>query len=199
MTIEEYVSEAMPKLGGWCSPEKALEIAAIIKAENIKFGVEIGVFSGRSLFATAVAMKANGIGLIYGIDPWSASASVFGFQDANAEWWGGLDHENIYQECARTLGALKLDHHCQLVRKTSLDALAFFQDSTPLDYLHIDGNHSPPQSCFDVGAYVPLVKRGGVILFDDSDWPETKTAQRLMNQLAIKERSVGACLIYRKT
>ena len=42
----------------------------------------------------------------------------------------------------------------------------------PIDILHIDGNHSEQASYLDVTKWVPLVRSGGWIFFDDMTWFE---------------------------
>jgi hypothetical protein len=38
--------------------------------------------------------------------------------------------------------------------------------------LHIDGNHSDETSYIDVTKWVPFVKQGGLIIYDDITWSE---------------------------
>jgi len=49
-----------------------------------------------------------------------------------------------------------------------------------IDILHIDGNHEEISSCRDVELYVPKLKTGGYLWFDDANWKETKKAINLI-------------------
>jgi hypothetical protein len=61
-----------------------------------------------------------------------------------------------------------LEHQIKLIRGTSLEVQPIFD----IDILHIDGNHSDVTSYIDVTKWVPLVKSGGWIIFDDMTWYE---------------------------
>lgn len=194
MTPETYIETVLPKMEGWCSPEKAACIVRLVKEKNAKMFMEIGVFGGRSLFAAALALPAAGVAI--GIDPWCKSDSAKGFSDANLEWWQNLDHDQIYNECRRLQAALDLESNCYLVRANSEQAFAMVSRFCPIDILHIDGNHSEESSCFDVENYVPLVPVGGSIIFDDCDWPSTKLAITKLETMAEKVSQVGNCLFF---
>ena len=49
-----------------------------------------------------------------------------------------------------------------------------------IDILHIDGNHEEESSYRDVELYVPKVKKGGYIWFDDANWYQTQKALNLI-------------------
>jgi hypothetical protein len=57
----------------------------------------------------------------------------------------------------------------QLVQSTS-ESAALIED---IELLHIDGNHSETTSLIDVTKWVPQVKKGGIIIFDDVNWVTT--------------------------
>jgi predicted O-methyltransferase YrrM len=194
ITLEEYITIIMPKMGGWCTEEKARKIAEILTPSQNSVYVEIGVFAGRSLFAAALAMRDHGIAI--GIDPWKADESVVGFEDANKDWWGKLNHDTIYNECRATSEQINATN-CHLIRENSRQALPYIKHFAPIDVLHIDGNHSEESSTFDVANYVTLVRSGGTILVDDLDWPTTKRAQDLILTLATQTGNVGSCGIFR--
>ena len=39
-----------------------------------------------------------------------------------------------------------------------------------IDIIHIDGNHNEESVSKDIKNYFPLIKQGGIIMMDDSDW-----------------------------
>ena len=58
--------------------------------------VEIGVWGGKSLVPMANALRANGSGKIYGIDPWDNQESIKEIMnEANLEFWNRADHSSI--------------------------------------------------------------------------------------------------------
>lgn len=196
MTPQEYVETVLPRMEGWCSPQKANRLIAAVAEQKPRLFVEIGVFAGRSLFAAALALPSGGVAV--GIDPWCVADSVKGFSGDNQAWWSKCDHDSIYKQCQFTQSLLDLCDRCYLIRATSPQALALVRCLAPIDILHIDGNHSEECSCFDVENYQPLVKPGGIIFFDDIDWNETKKAQRLLAERTDTLEPVGTCGVFRQ-
>jgi hypothetical protein len=195
MTIAEYVSKVLPRMEGWCTAEKASKLSEY--AESARLFVEIGVFGGRSLFAGALAQKRSN-SLAIGIDPWSKIASVSGFTDTNADWWGKLDHDDIYRKCHAKLVDLNLGASTHLLRCSSAEALLLVKQLEPIQLLHIDGNHSEASALFDVENYVPLVETGSIVAFDDLDWQTTKRAQERLADFCDPIDMVGSCGFYRR-
>ena len=66
----------MQQLEGWCSEQKAFILIDLIQKIRPKKIVEIGVWGGMSFVPMACALRANGSGKIFGIDPWESSASL---------------------------------------------------------------------------------------------------------------------------
>src|ERR1700722_11542692 len=93
--FKKEIFNSMDQLEGWCSKEKASVLVDIVRAVMPKTIVEVGVFGGKSLIPMAFALKKNGFGNIYGIDPWLNAASIAGMEKENLEYWGRLDHEKI--------------------------------------------------------------------------------------------------------
>lgn len=187
--IETYLSH-LNEVNGWCTEEKAR--AMIEAALNCRpmLAVEIGVFAGRSFFAVALAMEYLGQGLAFGIEPWNPEPCAKGMPntDPNAKWWSGIDHGKIEHECRQRQAQLGLEHRCLLFKGTSeqarvdLEIVRRVLGRPPIDFLHIDGNHSEECSKSDVQSYMPLVRSGGDVWFDDTDWESTKTAQGLLRE-----------------
>lgn len=173
---------AMKKLQGWCSTYKAATLMDLVWLTKPNKIVEIGVFGGKSLVPMAFAIKATGKGMVYGIDPWSAEASAAYMEGANEEYWGTLDHDAIYHELQQKVVEFNLQKYITLIPCTS-EAANPIQD---IDMLHIDGNHSEECSFADVLKWVPLVRSGGLIIFDDITWHTMSRAPAWLDEHCTK-------------
>lgn len=161
----------MDQLEGWCSKLKASMLMDLIFTYKPKVVVEVGVFGGKSFIPMAQALGLTG-GMIYGIDPWKNAESAVGMEDENFEYWEKLDHEMILNGFLKKINEFKLENQISIIRATSADA----EPIQNIDLIHIDGNHSEETSYFDVLKWVPLVRSGGIIIFDDLDWDTTQKA-----------------------
>lgn len=186
--IKQEAFGYMDQLTGWCSKAKASVLIDIILKRKPEVVVEIGVWGGKSLIPMACAIRANGKGRINGIDPWKNEASIQGTKnELNRQWWGSIDHQKVLDELMAKMVQFGLVDNIQLIRATSLEATPIFK----IDLLHIDGNHSDETSYGDVVKWVPLMKRGGWIIFDDIGWGdegacETARAVAYLNKHCIK-------------
>lgn len=163
----QKISDTLPKLDGWCSPEKGQTLAALVLGTHPEVCVEIGVWGGRSALPIALALKEIGRGTLICIDPWSNAASAEGQVNVqDAEWWGKVaDHETVYNRFLNTIAEHGIGQCVRVVRQRS--------DQVPvpanIDLLHIDGNHSD-QAVKDVERFAPNVRAGGFVCCDDLDW-----------------------------
>ena len=169
--------------------------------------VELGVFAGRSLFSVALAQNFLNHGLSIGVEPWSPIPCGEGLieQDENRKWWGEkVDHAKIESECRVWVNLLGLDRRIRLFKGTASDATHLFSIAqliigrSPVDFLHIDGNHSELCSTEDVLNYLPFVRKGGIVVFDDVDWASTKKAQTELSARATMIRNFGSFAVYQK-
>lgn len=205
MTAKEYINSVLPVMEGWCSKDKATKIAEIASQPNFKTYVEVGVFGGRSLIAAALSLSQDGIAI--GIDPWSRKESVHGFTDANLDWWGKLDHDDIYDKCRKSIERFGLEKKVFLIRATSEQALPLIKRIGEVDAVYIDGNHHELTAMFDAVSYGGIVRAGGHILLDDMDWtrkadgkdyPTTKRAQEYLASICELVCQVENMGVYRK-
>lgn len=167
----------MEQLEGWCTKSKASFLVDLVLMFKPKTIVEIGVFGGKSLVPMAVALRECGVGKVYGIDPWESSESVIGMDGVNRDYWGSVNHEMIFKGLKKKVIQFGLQNQISLIRSTSLNA----EPIADIDVLHIDGNHSEETSYIDVTKWVPLVKKGGWIIFDDVNWSTTGKAVEWLN------------------
>lgn len=179
---------------GWCSEEKATAMYELTRAQAPKLCVEIGVFGSRSLAVTAMALRdaqtdGGSPGCVWGIDPWTKDAALKNEMDpANRDWWEKVDLDAVRDAGLKRIGSDNLWPWTRVIVAKSGDAAMLF---CLIDSLHIDGNHNEECSTNDVLLWVPKVRKGGYIWFDDVDWPQTQRAISIMeNGLAHRVRDI---------
>jgi len=172
----------MDQLEGWCSKNKASVLINLIFMLNPKTIVEIGVWGGKSLIPMAHALKTNERGVAYGIDPWDNLESVDGMEGVNYEWWNSIDHKKILSDLEIKIIQFDLESQIILLKTTSQLAPII----PNIDILHIDGNHSEKSSTLDVNKWVPLVRKGGIIIFDDVTWGTNDNAVQWLDENCIR-------------
>jgi predicted O-methyltransferase YrrM len=167
--VKTEVLGYMMQLHGWCAPEKACFLIDLVLKTKPKKVVEIGVWGGKSFLPMAQALRQNNEGIAYGIDPWESSESVQWVNEpVNRHFWEYADHNLVYQHLNQKIAEHGLRNQTILIKSTSEDAPII----SDIDILHIDGNHSEHASYIDVTKWVPLVRSGGWIIFDDMRWFE---------------------------
>ncbi|MDP9790616.1 class I SAM-dependent methyltransferase [Agrobacterium tumefaciens] len=201
-SVQDVIQIAEKTLEGWCSREKAKTIADLISNDKPEICVEIGVYGGRSLFPAAAALRANGSGVIYGIETWRPDvATEHATTDVNDAWWGNIDFHTIKTSVYRFAAEHDLASQVRIIEAPSAEAASLFKQ---IDYLHIDGAHSIYNAAEDVVLYAKKVRSGGIIIMDDANWPSTIPAIAILDSLGERiktfddEKGELACIIYRK-
>ena len=163
--LHSRIAALVPSLTGWCSVEKANDLAlAIIKVRS-SVSVEIGVWGGRSLIPMALAHQEQQHGLVWAIDPWSPKASVEGYDKANSDWWGAQDHDLVYRNFIANLKAHAVEEYVRVVRMKSDDV----EPPDNIGMLHLDGQHTD-QTIRDVERFATKVIPNGFCFVDDIHW-----------------------------
>ena len=190
---------------GWCTVEKAMALAKIIVQSSPKICVELGVYSGRSLIPQGIALRSLGSGMVYGIDPWKKENAAEGnCNEADKKWWESIDLNAIHNYCMSKIWEHDLDKFVCVIRSQSHHCHQLFDNATLkrrdkiIDLLHIDGCHSEEASTRDVELWLPRVRIGGHVFFDDVDWTTTKKAQEMISEKCDKIDQVGNCAIYKR-
>jgi predicted O-methyltransferase YrrM len=185
MMLPEIISSAIddyiPKMDGWTTTERCCEIARVILESKAQVCVDIGVFAGRSTISMGFAVRQQGFGHVYGIDPWRIAYAIEGDDnEENAKWWvEKADLEKMHQETMAAIWAHNLDPWVTIIRNASQFVAQLFPS---IDVLNIDGAHSELASCRDVELYLPRVVHGGYAFADDSDWPTTQKAMEMLGE-----------------
>ena|ERR1035437_7628520 len=170
--LKYYVASILPSIGGWCGLNKTNWLIDCIIEKKPQVCVEIGVFYGSSLIVQALSLHHNKKGKVFGIDPWDKDAALEEMKsEENRKWWGNLNYDDIYQSCQKTIIKHQIQDYCELIRKKSEDAVRQFQDGS-VNLLHWDGNHSEELSYRDATLWLPKMKQGGYIFFNDIFWTD---------------------------
>ncbi len=184
------------RLEGWTESKRGIEMAELILQEKPEVVVQIGVFGGRSLIAQAMALRHNGHGKIYAIDPWRKEAALEAESGENKVWWSKLDLHQIHRGAMEAIWNYDLDEWAVIIRARSEHAFKLFAGG--IDILEIDGNHSEPASCRDVHLYSPMLNPGAYVHFDDADWPTTQKALRTLEKTCDLIKDTGHYRLYRR-
>lgn len=176
-----------PIIEGWTTEQKAEVLAGLVIDHKPQLLVEVGVFGGRSLFAQAFALRENGMGVIWGIDPWSLDAALEGdIGEENKKWWSeNVNLEDIYVGFVKAVLEMQLTRYCRWIREYAAVASKMFADKS-IDVLHLDGNHSESASCREVECWHRKVKPGGFLVADDVDWVSVSKSLKLIRSYGYK-------------
>lgn len=188
LTYKKKVLTALPSILGWCPKDKAERMMNLVYETKPAVYVEVGIFGGSSYFPTVCALHYNKKGIGYAIDPWENLPCMEGQTGAHYDWWKKVDLRAVFYGFVDLMHNYKLDSYSAILRMTSQQALKFFQDSS-IDILHIDGNHAEASALFDAQNWLPKVKVGGYIWFDDTDWDSTQKAVQYLLEYCEKDPS----------
>jgi predicted O-methyltransferase YrrM len=181
----ENLQDILKSIYGFCSVKKATVLTNLILKHKLQLIVEIGVLEGSSFIPQALAAKQNGFGKVYAIDPWSQEESLQYTKDENhRNYWGTVNHNTFYSNFINHIEAYNIGSFVEVYKTTSKEASKNFLPYS-IDLLHVDGNHSEEQSYEDVCLYLPLVRKGGFVVFDDLHWTDNgkKTTQKAARYL----------------
>lgn len=183
---------------GWCSKEKNDDLFHYIEKMKCKNGLEIGVFGGSSLIREGLAIKENG-GQLVGIDPYSVEDSNKYDKEGteNFNWWGKVDYEKIKNHCLKKIEEYELKENVTLII-TNADIYKNKVKDNSLDFIHIDGNHTEIQSLNDCQNYLPKLKKGGLLVMDDTNWETVKKAKIFLEKNCKILKDGGNYAIYQK-
>jgi len=172
----------LERLDGWCTQQKARDLAQLVIDNRPDVVVEIGVYGARSLCALAMACQHTYNGHCTGIDPWTKEAALEGgTTPENDKWWAELDIEKIYRVALSNIKTLGVEDFVTIERRHDVDALQLFKDEE-INLLSVDSNHGEIVSVRTVRDWVPKVAIGGLIAYDDSDWPTQRRAVELLHE-----------------
>jgi predicted O-methyltransferase YrrM len=178
----------------------------LVETTNSKSCIEIGVYKGSSLFSFAEVLEKIG-GKIVGIDPWSFEMSkneIPSFDKNQEDYFynellkGQETFEFIYKGVCEIIENNDLLKTISLIRKPSQDVFNDFENES-IDIVHIDGNHNEMNASRDILLYLPLVKKGGHIIMDDSNWDSVRNSiNKFLVPYCDLVEDIGYCSYYKK-
>lgn len=166
---------------GWCSTEKATNMMNLIHDNHATFCVEVGVFAGCSFYPIVAALLFQKQGVAIAIDPWTNQVCIEGYEPTSQHYkrWSQIDLTRIFYDFLEKMHDQGMDSYYAIMRMSSAVAHPFFADNT-IDFLHIDGDHREASAVSDVENWLPKVKTGGIICFDDAWWESTQKAVEML-------------------
>lgn len=179
--IHDAIYNYIPGMEGWATPERCEEMAERIIETKAKVCVDIGVFAARSTISMGFACREIGASMVYGLDPWKIETAVEGDNVVeNARWWKESSNlEEMHRQTMHTIWAHRLDEWITIIRNGSQYVHQLFPI---IDFINIDGCHTELASCRDVSLYLPRLRSGAYLTFDDADWTTTEKALKLIEE-----------------
>jgi Methyltransferase domain len=176
---------------GWFTNADAEVYRQIVAAIPVDGSVaEIGTWLGRSLGALVEFCRDAGkTPLIHAIDTFKGTLSEGAVHtDIVAAHGGSI--RSAFEDNMKNLGAERLIVH----EAESLAASKDFDDAS-LDALFIDGDHTYEAVSEDIEAWLPKVKKGGIIAGHDYDYPQVAGAVYM--HFGNQAEKVGRCWLVR--
>lgn len=160
------IESVIPTLDGWCTVDRACELAALVVGTRPQTTALLGTWGGRDTFALAMAHRRNKLGKVICCDPYQAAASVEGQGGKDAEWWSNQQmHDLVYQRFLDNIARLGLTPWIEFHKKRAADVAP----PAHIGVLVVDGNHGP-ESIADVKRWAPHVPVGSWVYADDINW-----------------------------
>ena len=128
----------------------------LVRAMRPETCVEIGSARGKSACYVGMALRENGCGKLYAIDPHRQTD------------WNDRDSVETFAVFCRNISALGLSEQVAVLRMTSEEAARDWH--RPIDFLFIDGDHTYEGVRHDWELFIPHVKPFGIVAFHDTMW-----------------------------
>jgi predicted O-methyltransferase YrrM len=136
--------------------DSAFLLYGIARALKPRVAVEIGSARGKSACYVGRALKENGIGKLYAIDPHTRTD------------WNDLDSVDTLSVMRGNLRALGVQNQVEIMREFSHEVACRWK--LPIDMLFIDGDHSYDGVKSDWDLFSPHMTQFGVVVFHDTIW-----------------------------
>lgn len=157
---------ASASIPGWREGDEGHEVA--LASYSLPHGAviaEIGVFMGRSTMLLAGPRRLRGSGQVHCVDPFDCSGDPFSvpFYISELKATGKALLEDVFQQ---NITEYHLSDWVEVHKGIAQDvATGWFQ---PLDLLLLDGDHSPQGARAAYDAWIPFLRRGGVVILGNT-------------------------------
>ncbi len=156
--------------------DSAYLLYGLAKALKPKVAVEIGSARGKSACYVGQALKENGGGKLFAIDPHTRTN------------WNDENSVDTLDEMRRNIRSFRLEKQIEIIRETSERAAGRWM--LPIDLLFIDGDHSYEGVKRDWELFSPHVSSFGIVIFHDPIWelrPDSRYSREDMGVPAFVE------------
>jgi hypothetical protein len=149
--------------------------------------VDLGVCSGCSTFAMALALKKLRCGRIYAVDTWEG--------DAHVGYYSGT----VYERFMETRSALGVEEHVVPLKMLFSESKSLINEQ--IDLLHIDGLHTFRAATEDFRLFRKQLAPGAMVMFHDvynESFPDMRILWKwlaLRHRCHIRRHSSGLGLI----
>lgn len=143
-------------------------VLSLVDQSRPKVYVELGTWFGASAIAVARSVRRWG-GTVTCIDTWAGELNDDG---------GSVGGKSplMLMSCARAMVEAGVSASVRLVPAMTSEAAKYWTE--PIDFLYIDADHSYEGVLADLQAWVPHVKKGGVVAGDDYNHPRYPGVKR---------------------
>ena len=172
------------EIQNWFNYERVFDIAINRAEDGAKF-VEIGVWKGGSTAYMGVEIYNSGKKIEY---------------DAIDTFEGSKEHgvvNGLYEEALNNLKPIIDLKIVNVIKSHSLEAVDKYEDES-LDFCFVDGSHEYEDVKKDILAYLPKVKKGGILAGHDYDkiWDGViRAVDEILGQVEIIN---GSWIYYKK-
>jgi len=154
------------------------DLSKLFAELNFNNGVEVGTDQG--LYAEVLCQDNPNLHLSC-VDPWSAGEYKPGMSGVN-------EQQKYFNERYQETVAKLAPYNCTIIRKTSMNALADFEDNS-LDFVYIDANHDFLNFTMDLEGWMRKVRPGGIISGHDYAYYSYKKFNHVKRALIAYARS----------
>ena len=148
------------------APEVWKQLIPMLPGEpGLRTFIEIGSFEGRSMVWIAENMMQTG-DAIFCVDTWEGG-----------EEHGAENMDEVEKRFDHNSALVYANHDISILKHktTSTAALSgFIHTGEAADFIYIDGSHTAPDVLTDACMAWPLLKAGGIMVFDDYMWGEAR-------------------------